>query len=189
MKKTSRHFFFDADNAYLHIIKLYIISMKKYFFLALLVATAIITYAQNDTLPYLKNKEMPALIFLNLDSTEFNTFNIPQGKNSVLIYFSPTCEHCEMLTQEIIQNLDSFPHTVFYMISPVDMSVTRDFDAKYNVSQQKNMDIYKDAQHLFATYYGIKFLPFIVIYDKKKQLIKAVEGGIKMEELMELTEK
>lgn len=163
--------------------------MKKYIFLAFFIITSIITYAQNDTLPYLRNQEMPALIFLNLDSTEFNTFNIPKGHNSVLIYFSPTCEHCEMLTQEIIQHLDSFSKTEFYMISPVDMSVTWDFDKKYNVSHQKKMHLYKDAQHLFATYYGIKYLPFIVIYDKKKQLIKAVEGGIKMEELMELTKK
>lgn len=165
--------------------------MRKYFATLIMIASSFaasfMAAAQNDTLPYLKNTEMPALTFLNLDSTEFNTFNIPRGDNSVLIYFSPTCDHCEMLTQEIIQHLDSFSKTEFYMISPVDLSVTREFDKKYNVSRQKNMHIYKDAQHLFGTYYGVRYLPFMVIYDKKKQLIKAAEGGMKMSELIELT--
>ena len=142
--------------------------------------------AQNDTLPYLKNTEMPALIFLNMDSTEFNTFNIPEGKNSVLIYFSPTCEHCEMLTQELIANQDSLSNTLIYMISPVDMSVTKAFDKKYQVSEQKKMYLYKDEQHLFAAYYGVRYLPFVVVYDKDKKLIKGYEGGIKMNELNEL---
>ena len=165
--------------------------MKKYVPVWMMLATCLIlaykAAAQTDTLPYLKNTGMPALVFLNLDSTEFNTFHIEEGTYSVWIYFSPTCEHCEWLTQEIIRHLDSFSKTEFYMISPVDLSVTRAFDKKYNITGQPKMHLYKDAQHLFATYYGVRFLPFMVIYDKKKQLIKTAEGGMKIDELIELT--
>jgi len=142
--------------------------------------------AQTDTLPYLKDKNLPSFIFLNLDSTEFNTFYIPEGKKTVMVYFSPDCEHCQMLTEELIASLDSLKSCDIYMISPLEMNVTRDFDKKYGVSQHKQMHIYRDAQHIFTSYYGVHFFPYIAIYDEKKKLISTFEGTMKMSRLIEL---
>lgn len=150
--------------------------------------SAFFSHAQNDTTlaPYLKDKNLPALVVLKMDSTEFNTYNIPEGKKSVLFYFSPDCEHCQMLTEEILKDLDALKKAEIYMISPMDLKVVREFDEKYQISEQKNMHIYKDAQHLFPSYYGLHYFPFLVIYDKNKKLIKAFEGTIKMEDLNDL---
>lgn len=159
----------------------------KFILLAIIVfCISIQAYSQTDTLPYLKDKKMPALVFLNMDSTEFNTYNIKKGKKSVLIYFSPDCDHCQMLTKEIIANLDSLKKAKIYMISPIGLNITREFDKEYKVSQQKNMHIYKDEQHSFVSYYGLKFFPFVVVYDEKKNLIKALEGAAKIEDLIQI---
>jgi thioredoxin-related protein len=144
--------------------------------------------AQTDTLPYLKDKNMPALVLLNMDSTSFNTYNISQGKKTVLFYFSPDCDHCQILAKEIIADQEALKKAVVYFISPMELSVVREFDKKYEISKQKNMHIYKDAQHLFPADYGVRYFPFLVVYDEHKQLLKAFDGGMKMEALNALVQ-
>ena len=160
--------------------------MKLSFRLLLFIFFGTISHvnAQTDTLPYLKDKNLPSFIFLNLDSTEFNTFYIPEGKKTLMIYFIPDCEHCQMLTEELIANLDSLKPCGIYMISPLEMNVTKDFDKKYGVSQHQQMHIYRDAQHIFTSYYGVHFFPYIAIYNEKKKLMRTFEGTMKMNELI-----
>ncbi|HTN46757.1 MAG TPA: thioredoxin fold domain-containing protein [Flavipsychrobacter sp.] len=162
--------------------------MKLRLLLLLFSSLSSLLFAQSagDTLPYMKNRELPSFNLLSLDSTEFNTSHIKEGRKIMMVYFSPNCDHCEQLTTELIQHQDKWTDVEIYMITPLPLlSTLREFDSKYHVSQQKQMHLYQEPAHLFLDYYGVRSFPYIALYDEHKMFVKAFPNGVRFEELME----
>ncbi len=146
--------------------------------------------AKTDTLPYLKYPTLPAFNILLRDSvTIFNTYNIPEGKPSVIIFFDPDCVHCKDEIKMLLSGMDSLKDIRFYMITSVhNFRHIRRFYDDYHLGDYKNIEVFgRDYEYFFITYYGVKFVPDLVLYDKHKNLIKLFESRVTVEELYKLT--
>ncbi len=141
-----------------------------------------------DSLPYQKYPKLPAFNLLLQDSaTIFNTYNIPEGKPTLLVFFSPDCEHCELTIKALLGRLDSLKDVQLYLFTPMDLSMLKPFSAKLNLKAYKNIRVVgKDYQYFFPMFYGAKYVPYLVVYDRRKKFVKMWEGGAKMEELMKV---
>jgi thiol-disulfide isomerase/thioredoxin len=177
--------------------------MKKIFFLLVLSGVFIMPAmaredddtAQHkqaaDTLkPYQKYPKLPAFNIRLMDSTTvFNTYNIPAGKKTMIVFFSPDCKHCQALVRHLTRSMDSFENVQFYMVTPVhSMADLRNFYHKYHLGDYKNIKVVgRDYEFFFGTFYGIKVVPDLALYDEHKMLIKLFEGDTPLADIYKYT--
>lgn len=155
--------------------------MKRIILLAgIIISMSVQAMAQQvaDSLPYQKHPTLPAFQILMLDSsTQVNTFEAPKNKSVVLMFFSPDCDHCEITTKEIIDNIGEFKKTKIYMFSPMSLSMIRGFYDKMGLEKYKKQIIVgQENTGFFHSYYGTRYVPHIIIYNKDKKLVAAFEG-------------
>ena len=143
-----------------------------------------------DSLPYQKYPTLPAFNVMLLDSsTIVNTFNIPEGKPTLIMFFDPECKHCQAETKMLTAKMDSLKDIRFYMVTSVhDFNKIRNFYNEYHLGDYKNIEVVgRDYEYFFITYYGIKYVPDMVLYDGHKKLLKFFEGHTTVRELYDLT--
>lgn len=169
--------------------------MKKLvtFLLPLLLASAA-SFAQRppkpqpprDSLPYQKYPTLPAFNILLQDSaTVFNTYNIKPGKPTVLVFFSPDCDHCQQFTKALTGKMDSLKNVQFYLFTPLNLTQLRPFAKELNLDSYKNITVGKDYEYFFPRFYGTSYVPYVAVYDQKKMFVKMWEGKVKIEDLMQ----
>ena len=115
----------------------------------------------------------------------FNTYNIPAGKKTMIVFFSTDCKHCQALMRHLTKAMDSLENVQFYMVTPVhSMTDLRNFYAKYHLADYKNIQLVgRDYEFFFGTFYGIKVVPDLALYDEHKKLIKLFEGDVSVSEI------
>ncbi len=176
--------------------------MKRLLLLLLAAFTTGSAYAQDkdtadkkaavtDTLkPYQKSPSLPVFNIRMMDSvTIFNTFNIPKGKKTMILFFSPDCKHCNAQMKILVKGMDSLSNVQFYMITPVhSMTELRSFYEKYHLADFKNIALVgRDYEFFFGTFYGIKVVPDMALYDEQKKIIKLFEGVTTISEVYKYT--
>lgn len=170
----------------LHILHLH--SMKKLLFAsAILLCSVLSLSAQSprDSLPYMKNPSFPAFEMQLADSaTVFNTYYVKKGKPIVVIFFSPECDHCQHMTEDMLAHMKELKKATILMVTPQPLEQLREFNKKYELDKYKNITTGKELHFFFFGFYSPGSFPFIAVYDKDKQLVTSWNGGVKIEELI-----
>ena len=114
---------------------------------------------------------LPQFRLLLLDSfSQLNTNDIPKGKPSVLIFFSPDCDHCQRETESIVKNMDSLRNVNLFFITVDPFDRMKLFNEVYNLSRYKNVVVGRDYTFFFSYQFKGAQPPYNVIYDKHKRL-------------------
>lgn len=141
---------------------------------------------KNDSLPYLKYPTLPAFNIRLTDSfTIFNTYNIPKGRPTILILFSPDCKHCKLLTKRLLEGMDSLKNADFYMVTPVHSNTEiKKFYEEHHLADYKNIKVVgRDYEFFFHDFYHTRIVPDVALYDERKKFVKLFEGNTSVEEL------
>jgi len=142
---------------------------------------------KTDSLPYQKYPTLPAFNLLMADSsTIFNTYNVTEGRPTVLFFFAPDCEHCHTIAKGLLGKMDSLKAADFYFFSYVPLAALSSFAAQYHLADYKNITIGKDYQYFFPSFYGATTIPYVVVYDGHKKLVKLYDNGAKATDLIRL---
>src|SRR5579864_2134147 len=116
-----------------------------------------------------QSRQEPHLPFFNLllsDSiTRLNTAMIPEGKPTILLYFSPDCEHCQHETESLLHSMDSLKKIHFYFITTDSFDRMRVFYQHYKIHNYPNITIGRDYRFFFPNHFGSPVPPYLVIYD------------------------
>ena len=147
------------------------------------------TPADSVEAPYLKYPTLPAFNILMMDSTTiFNTYNIPEGGPVAIVFFSPDCGHCKRTTRRLTDSMAMFKDVRFYFITPVHtMQDIRSFYDEFHMKDHDNIKLVgRDYEFFFGSFYDIKYVPDVVIYDGQKKLIKLIQGETTAKKLYEL---
>jgi thiol-disulfide isomerase/thioredoxin len=136
---------------------------------------------------YMRFPTLPAFNLLLQDSvTEFNTYNIKEGRPTVLFFFSPDCEHCQITTKALMSKMDSMKGADFYMFSFMPLSMLRTFAKEYHLDDYPNILVAKDNEFFFPSFYKAQTVPYLVVYDRHKKLVKLWNGTVKVPELIKV---
>jgi thioredoxin-related protein len=164
--------------------------MKKILLLLIFSVKIISVHAQDvDTIPpYQKDSlHIPQFTVLKLDSTYTSDKAIPANKPVVLVYFSPTCGHCQLTAQEFGERMKDMRNIFFVWVTyyyPLDE--IKNFAKKFNLQQFNNIIVGKLPDYHIPSYYKIKYTPFMAIYNKQHHLVKTYPQGTEADTLINL---
>ncbi|MEI3798236.1 MULTISPECIES: TlpA family protein disulfide reductase [unclassified Chitinophaga] len=122
-------------------------------------------------------------------STIINIASIPSGKPTVLFYFGPYCEYCQLEMIEIVSNMRHMENIQFYLISPYHILDIRRFIDAYHLGKYPNITIGVDFKFKFGEYYKAKNIPYLAIYNSDKKLNAAFVGNVKYDQIKSISGK
>ena len=160
----------------------------KSILLFLTVLLALHATASVDSIPaHLKGLRIPDFKLLLADSiTNFYTENLNPKKNTLIMLFSPDCDHCQHQTEDIIKNIAAFKHTQIVMTTVLPFPMMKAFYERYQLSKHKNIIMGRDVLFFFSPYYRSQYTPYQALYNKKGELIFTHDGQMKIEALINL---
>ena len=128
---------------------------------------------------------LPPFKLLMLDSaTILNTNDIPQGKPSVLIFFSPDCDHCQRETESIVKNIDSLSNVNLFFVTIDPFDRMKLFNEVYKLSRYPNITVGRDIGVFFPYHFKNAQPPYNAIYDSHKRMEAIVPKETNAHELL-----
>jgi thioredoxin-related protein len=143
-------------------------------------------HAQKDTTaPFRRNPIIPPFELLQTDSSILTKEKIEKKHNTLIMYFSPSCEHCQHQTKDMIAGMDSLKDVQIVMATyqPFEEMVT--FYKDYQISKFHNIRMGRDTKWFLPAFFRMKSLPYLALYDKKGNLITTFEGNHSVAKLLD----
>ena len=113
------------------------------------------------------------ITLLNGKSYSYN--QIKKNTETVLIYFSPTCDHCKNFTTELLKHESALKNKQIIMVTYVPIEEVKPFDSLYHISTKSNFKIGTEGYAFTVRkYYNVTRFPYIVIYNKQMKLVKTL---------------
>jgi thioredoxin-related protein len=162
--------------------------LKRYLFIliAILACQSLKAQHEPDSLLYLRFPNVPPFkLYTVPDSTVFTKDNLQKKKATIIIVFSPDCEHCQAETKNITANIQLFKKTQIIMASPLDFDYIKKFYDEYNIAKYPVITMGRDPSYFLGTFYKIRSYPAIFIYDKKGKLVNWFNGTTPIEKILE----
>lgn len=156
--------------------------LKKPFYLLLVMM--LFTSALIAQITYKQLPEFPGFKLHNSDSVVFNSLSVVKPKKpTVVIYFSPTCHHCQSQAVDITSNMNVFKDVQFLFVTSYSAADTEPFLRDYAIEKFKNITFGYDPHFNMGRFFDLKSLPGVFIYDESRQFKKAFETNVKPEKL------
>lgn len=94
-------------------------------------------------------------------------------KPIVLIYFLPDCEHCQLLTENMVKHIEAFNKISVVMITYYPPTAVDMFARRYGLDKHSNFYLGTEGNSFFLKkYYNLSRLPFAAVYTQNGDLVK-----------------
>lgn len=115
--------------------------------------------------------EFPAFKLMDSKGASFSTVSVlKKDKPTVLIYFSPTCHHCQTQTTDITSNIKLFKDVQFLFVTSYPPQDYQPFLNEYALEKFPNIMFGYDSTYALVRFLELESLPGVFIYDGKHQL-------------------
>lgn len=160
--------------------------MKRWIFSFVILLISTISFAQSDSVQaaYLRFPTIPPFTLLKVDSTELTRNDIHKNRQTMIMYFSPECSHCQHQTEDMLAEMDKLKNTEIIMATYEKFEDMTAFYEKYHIAKYPNIKMGRDTKFFFVPFYRMKNLPYMALYDKKGNLITTFEGNHKIDKLV-----
>jgi hypothetical protein len=139
----------------------------------------------NAQAPYLRFPTIPPFHLLEVDSSTYLTKDdIKKHRRTIVMFFSPDCDHCKHQTEAILADFGKFKDIEIVMATYQPFSEMKDFNTHYRLSEHSNIKIGRDEKFFLAPFYKIKNLHYLALYDKKGNLVTTFEGTQKIDTIL-----
>jgi hypothetical protein len=99
--------------------------------------------------------------------------NLPLGKPIIIFYFSPECEECHSVLEEILNRMVEFKSASIAMITYFSVESVAKYVDDNKLEKYPNLVVGTEGNLLFVLkYYDIVQFPFIALYTKEGNLVK-----------------
>ena len=105
----------------------------------------------------------------------FTYQQLAKNKPTILVYFSPTCDHCKKFTEAMLKRKKDLANKQIVMISYLPLNEVKQFDDEFHLSSYPNIKVGTEGYtFIVQKYYNVQRFPFVVEYDKGGKLSKIV---------------
>lgn len=130
---------------------------------------------------------LPSFDMLLLDSTTlYHAQDIPSGKPIVMVYFRPDCPHCQLETKSLVSRIGDLQNFRIYFLTGADFDDAKSYAHYFHLDQYPNIIVGKDHEHSFTRVFQPSSIPFMVIYDSNKKLLKVYHGEVPIDNLIKV---
>ena len=151
----------------------------------LCMAGSLLTMAQApDTPAFKKNPVVPSLYLLQADSTTFTQGDV-KHQPTLIMYFSPTCDHCQVQTDSMVAEMSKLKDVQILMASYSPLSEMKTFYEERALARYENILMGYDSKYFFPPFYKMSSLPFMALYDKKGNFITSFHGNTAIDKIVE----
>ena len=164
------------------------VPVKKYLLSILLAASVATGFAQDDSLMkagYLRFPTIPPFSLLKADSTNLTREDLARHKKTLIMFFSPGCDHCKHQTKDLLANIDQFKDVEILMATYQPIEEMQTFYNDFHLENYPNIKIGRDTKYFFVPFYKISNLPFMALYNNKGKLLTTFEGTTAAGKLLE----
>jgi thioredoxin-related protein len=131
--------------------------------------------------PFRRFPTIPPFSLLKVDSSGYLTKdNLKKNHATLIMYFSPECEHCKHQTQDLLASIDQFKDIEIVMATLLPYNEMKEFYNYYRIADHPNIQMGRDEKAILPGFYKIRSLPYLALYDKKGKLITTFEGSQKV---------
>ena len=139
--------------------------------------------AQADSIPvYKRFTGLPVFSMMKIpDSIKFTRDNLSKKKATIIMLFSPDCDHCVQATNDLLQNITLFKNVQILMVSSLDFKFMQKFYQDHKIADYPNITMGRDGSFYLGTFYNLRSYPSLYLYNKKGKFVKEFESNFKME--------
>lgn len=157
--------------------------MKNRLLLLILAFTVKLASAQTlppDSPSYKRFPSIPPFTILQTDSTNLTKDNLKHHQPTLIMYFSPDCDHCKHQWAEMEKNMKELKKYQIVMVTYQPFNEMVDFYNEHKIAGYPNIKMGRDTKFFLPPFFKIKSLPFQALYDKKGELITTFEGNVEV---------
>lgn len=141
--------------------------------------------AADQQAPYLRFPTIPPFHLLKLDSATYLTKDdIRRHRRTIVMFFSPDCDHCKHQTESILADFKHFKDVEIVMATYQPFGELKEFNTHYRIFEHPNIKMGRDEKFFLAPFYKIRNLPYLALYNKNGDLVTTFEGTQKVETLL-----
>jgi thioredoxin-related protein len=158
--------------------------MKKRFLLSVLVLLVLFAEAQVDTsVPYKRFPTVPPFSLLQADSSMLTKDKLKKAP-VLIMFFSPTCEHCQHQVKDMMKRIDEFKNIQWILATYQQFDEMVGFIKEYKLNKHSNIKVGRDSKYILPPFYQMQNLPYLALYDKKGDLITTYQGNVAVDTLL-----
>ena len=116
--------------------------------------------------------DIPPFKILQTNGRYFSAADLPKNKPVVLIYFSPDCEHCQVLMDQLFPKINAFKNAELVMVTFKPVEELAGFEKKYQTYKYPNIKVGTEGTTFFLRYYyRLTNTPFTIVYNKNGKVV------------------
>ena len=141
-------------------------------------------FSQNDPPAFKQSQDFPVFELQKADNSTLTSDKLKKNVPTAIIFFSPTCEHCQHQVEWMIKRDKDLKKYQFVWATYQPTEELADFNKKYQIAKHANYVTGRDIKYFFPPFYQIHNFPFIAFYDKRGKLITTNEGNITVDNMI-----
>ncbi len=161
------------------------IQLKTFLFLVIFTIFGNVLFAQShkDSLPnyQLIPTVPPFKLIMSPDSVVFIKDHLKKKRATIIMVFSPDCDHCVRSTEDLLAHYNLFKKVQIVMATSLGYSHVKKFYTDIKLIDYPNIKVGYDTSNFLGTFYEVRSFPAIFLYDKKGNFKKAFDANAKWE--------
>lgn len=107
-----------------------------------------------------------------LDDWVMTKKDLPEDRPLLLIYFRPDCSSCQEEGKMLSRNLSHYPDMPIWLVTAQGGDTVKSYLYHTGLFPARRLTVVFDHDRLMHRWYDFAYVPLILLFDKKHQLIK-----------------
>lgn len=135
--------------------------------------------------PEASAQTMPAFQMKLSSGKVFSSTELSSKKPTIIIYFAPDCEHCQVLMKQLFNKISAFKNTGIVMVTFESLQSVAGFEKQFQTLKYPDIKVGMEVPvFFFRKYYQLEHTPFTALFDKNKKLIVSYKEYTPLDDLI-----
>lgn len=133
-----------------------------------------------------KLQKLPKFSFLQIGSKGEISRSDLRGGKTVVLYFSPDCEHCRALGEDIGRQLGRLRDIDFVFVTRFDEGDAIAYARDFGLWEQPNMYFGLDMNASFYNYFGEMYVPSTYVFNEDGKLLQVLYQNTMVSDILDV---